>query len=77
MATEYDPDALDKTPTKEQLELDIEAQDELPELGYTQEEIDDFVGRLEKAIRRAVAGHPRDLDLSKQSHSLMPVVGHA
>ena len=48
-----------------------------PPLIISEEEIDDFVGRLEQAIQRAIAGHPRDLDLSKQSHSLLPVVGHA
>ncbi len=48
-----------------------------PPLIITEAEIDDFAGRLEAAITRALDGHPRDLDLSKPTHSLMAVPDNA
>ena len=48
-----------------------------PPLIITEAEIDDIAGRLEAAITRALDGHPRDLDLSKPTHSLMAVPAHA
>ena len=42
-----------------------------PPLTITEAEIDDIVGRIEIAIKRSLDGHPKGIDLTKQSHSLM------